>query len=916
MRLLKRTCERLLTAALAFSFAAAPIAAPARGDTTISGRILDAQAGLPVPNAQIELDRGGTKVAGTVTDAGGVFTFKDEPGGTYSFVIRAAGYETTRAPDLVIEAGQPEVEFQTAINRETGGLKQIAQVANAGRTSMQTSTTINTHIDTSILTDENFQRLGDVLTAVPGVITSTSSSVGDDMSLSIRGFDPTETATLLDGHPIGPIGAFGGGYNYNVSPFWGLSGADVVFGSGATGLYGATTIAGAVNFQTISPTKTPQISLTQGVGSNSKLLTGLLATGTLGKLGYALADGVQGTYGNFAPGYRLQTAFLQGSVVPGHQAVKNTPQPADLTTANVENNQNFYNVTGDYLQRNFVGKLQYDFSGRTSIAFTSYAANDWSDSTGEGDNDYQTYPFVLYNAQQAIASFGGKETTKLANGKKYTCVDSLVVLVNSASGATCMNAQQYAANLSGPSGGGYDRWRTLGNQDYDTRVTQTLGAGTLVVDGYVDAYNYNEQKGPGATGGPFFTNVYTTHGILISDEYASSSNDVAFGYSFLNQAHTGSTFPFVANNGSTANTFQPLPDLGLTTASYFVREAWSPNLKFSAYANLWLQRSYDTSSTHFNPRLSFVYRPDANDVFRITGGRAYSEPDPSLIFQTTAVTFGAPQSLNPTCAPGTLNTIAGVANPDLQPETATDAEIAYGHRFSSRASFQVAAYDSWEQSALLNGNVPISSIPQIPVPGSFITGYLKKIQHTCGGTPTIADLGYTTTFNAASARYRGIDLTAGIGILRNLNFNTTFDIQSSFYEGIPTDILQQNSILIDGSQFAGVPLRMGTAGLAYQNASSGFAARLDANYIGGDNSFNRAPFWFANASVSKTSGRVSVNFGVYNLFNSAAQQYGLIGAGVFQQQNQYFHETSALEQGTEQFGLPFRSVWLTVKTGI
>ncbi len=70
-----------------------------------------------------------------------------------------------------------------------------------------------------------------------------------------RGFDPTETATLLDGHPIGPIGAFGGGYNYNVSPFWGLSGVDVVFGSGATGLFGATTIAGAVNFQTINPTQ-------------------------------------------------------------------------------------------------------------------------------------------------------------------------------------------------------------------------------------------------------------------------------------------------------------------------------------------------------------------------------------------------------------------------------------------------------------------------------------------------------------------------------------------------------------------------------------------------------------------------------------------------------------------------------------
>ena len=123
------------------------------------------------------------------------------------------------------------------------------------------------------------------------------------MSLSIRGYDPTETATLLDGHPIGPIGAFGGGYNYNVSPFWGLSAADVIFGSGATGLFGATTIAGAVNFQTINPTPQNHVSMTEGVGSNNKLMTGLLGTGSFGKLGYAVAWGSQGTTGNFPGGF-------------------------------------------------------------------------------------------------------------------------------------------------------------------------------------------------------------------------------------------------------------------------------------------------------------------------------------------------------------------------------------------------------------------------------------------------------------------------------------------------------------------------------------------------------------------------------------------------------------------------------------
>ena len=264
----------LLIVLLALLAVAVPAAAA--GGTTISGRILDTQGGLTVPNATVEL---GERNAGRDRPhrCRRQLSDPDRPPGTYAVYVRAAGYQTTRIlPDLLVTAEIPEVAFQTAIARQPQGLKQIGYVVTAGRTALQTTTTINTHIDTSVIQSENYQRLADVLTTVPGVITSTSSSVGDDMSLSIRGYDPTETATLLDGHPIGPVGAFGGGYNYNVSPFWGLSGADVIFGSGATGLFGATTIAGAVNFQTINPTQQNHVSVTEGVGSNNKAMTGLL----------------------------------------------------------------------------------------------------------------------------------------------------------------------------------------------------------------------------------------------------------------------------------------------------------------------------------------------------------------------------------------------------------------------------------------------------------------------------------------------------------------------------------------------------------------------------------------------------------------------------------------------------------------
>ncbi|MBV8066529.1 MAG: TonB-dependent receptor [Candidatus Eremiobacteraeota bacterium] len=925
---LPRVAAFLLLALSAFCWSA-PTAAASGAGTTVSGRILDIQGGLPVPNVTVELYRNGARTGTAVTDARGAFRIPNQGPGTYVVYVRANGWETTRlTPDLLVTAETPEVSFQMAIARQRQGLKQIGYVVTSGRTALQTTSTINTHIDANILQSESFQRLGDVLTTVPGVITSTSSSVGDDMSLSIRGYDATETATLLDGHPIGPIGAFGNGYNYNVSPFWGLSAADVVFGSGATGLFGATTIAGAVNFLTINPTQENHFTVEQGVGNNNKLMTGLLDTGTIGHLGYAVAWGTQGTTGNFPGGYIQQTALLQTSVVnPG---IKASPPPPDLTHPNAYNLLNYYPVSGGYVQRNFVGKLIYQFSPKTSLQFTAYSAQDWSNSTGEGDNDYQTYPYVLYGAQQTLASIesspGGLNTI-LVNGKKRSCHDSIAVLFDNPQGYTCMTPAEYAVNFYGPFGGSIDRWRTLGDIDYDARAQQQLGAGTITLEGFIDSYNYNEQKGPGAAIGPYgpgpnYLNLYSNRGYLLSDDFPMSKNDFGFGYTWLHQSNTNGQFPYSLPNGTTYNVFGTNPPLYLSTASYFLRDAWTPNDKFQAFGSFWIQRSLDTASTHFDPRITFMYRPTNSDVIRLTAGKSYSEPDPSLIAFAPPV-YGAPSSIN--CPPtttgtGSLVAIASVANPILQPETAQDLELAYGHRFNSTTNIQADVYQSWESQALLSGNVSIVGFPGITVPQDYINKALARLDSCPGLHPTEKNLAFATTYNAAGARYRGIVLSTNVGITRNVSFNASFDVQSAAYIGIPQDILIANPNLIDGSQIYGIPLRQGTAGLGYQD-NTGLAARLDATYIGGYNSWNRNPFWFANASVSKTSGRITIGLGVYNLFNSVAQQYGYIGYGVFAPQNYYSSAalggpTSAIQQGTEEYGLPFRQYWFTTKISI
>ncbi|HXM07625.1 MAG TPA: TonB-dependent receptor, partial [Candidatus Acidoferrum sp.] len=301
-----------------------------------------------------------------------------------------------------------------------------------------------------------------------------------------------------------------------------------------------------------------------------------------------------------------------------------------------------------------------------------------------------------------------------------------------------------------------------------------------------------------------------------------------------------------------------------------------------------MQRSLDTASTHFDPRVSLIYRPDKSDVVRLTGGRSYSEPDPSLLAFAPPI-YGAPSSINcpaTTSGTGALVPIASVANPSLQPETAGDLELAVGHRFNPTTTIQADVYQSLESQALLNGNVSIVGFPGITVPEDYITKALDRLSSCPGLHPTEENLAFSTTYNAASARYRGIVLSTNVGLMRNVSLNASFDIQSAAYLGIPTDILISNTSLLDGGQIYGIPLRQGAAGLAYQNPS-GFAARIDSTYIGGNNSWNRNPFWFANAGVSYSVRDTSIGLGIYNLFNSVAQQYGLIGSGVFVPQN-YF----------------------------
>ncbi|MGH7755081.1 MAG: carboxypeptidase regulatory-like domain-containing protein, partial [Vulcanimicrobiaceae bacterium] len=389
MRLGFRLLRSLLVACCVASFVMAPALAQVSTGTDVSGTIVDRSTGLPVAGATVALYAGDI-VAGTMTtDVNGTYTFPAVATGEHYIEITALGFGTSRSDHFSVAAGRPVV-LQNAIERvsaDRGDLKNIATVNVGGSRDLQTTTVIHSDIDASTLQRENFVRVGDALNAIPGVnLASQSSAVGDDVFVNIRGVGVTESATLLDGHPIGPVGVAAGtffngaptAFDFQDTPSFALRNIQTVFGSGALGLYGSDAIGGVVDLQTLDPTPAAEFRFHQGIGNNGQSTNVISASGTNGRLGYVFVNGVEGSYGNFAPQTIAQTGLL------------GTDYRSATLTANT------YPVSGNYLLRTDLLKLRYALSPATTLTLTGYSGTSWDDKSGNGDNDFLMFDQQLY----------------------------------------------------------------------------------------------------------------------------------------------------------------------------------------------------------------------------------------------------------------------------------------------------------------------------------------------------------------------------------------------------------------------------------------------------------------------------------------------------------------------------------------
>jgi len=889
------SCSRLIVSTLAALFSLALLTmgaayaqtsgAPAPPAATITGVVVDQNGGLPIAGAALQLQQATKTVATATSDAYGAYTFKSVPQGVYTIFVQARGYRTGRSDQIVL-TGSATVNISMLRANATNSLKTIANVRVGGASALQTTTTIQNNVDIGVVQQTNQTRIAESLAKLPGVnLADADSSRGDDIGIDIRGLKPSETQVMLDGHPIGPAGVFpgwdvGGGtgaFDLADSPAAALKAVQVTYGSGATGLYGVDAVGGAVDFQTIDPTKTPQGLLTVGAGDEGTQVFNAQATGTVGKLGYAFVHGVNGTYGLFAPQFIAQTGS-RGN---------------DFTSSTLA--ASTYLVTGDVVLRNDLAKLRYDFSPATSLTLTGYSATSWDDKTGNGDNDFITYDYALYQAASS-------PNCTLANGAK-----GVTVLTDAAPNGTCVTPSQYALGASGPAGGGNGPTQAIRNQDYHVRLQTLAGKNQIVLDSFVDNYGLDKNRPESFINGDLaiLSLRYWTSGTLLSDDIAGNKNDFGFGFYTQHQFINGDTV-----SGSTG--IIPSSALLSRIDSFFVRDAFTPSEHIQYFLNAWYKHSL-IGGNSFDPRLSVVYRPTARDVFRLTGGGSSADPAPVAVELTGA------GGINPgNCSLFGLGTVPTTGE---LPEKASDVEASVGHRFGLDDSLEFTAYDTNERNTIFEADLPAAGyLNQINFYGgaNYLDSVYHHIESICPSfappnpPPTIANLTVATNVNIASSRARGFNLSGRLRLTPQFLVTAYYNVQSTVVLNMPDEILMSNPTLINGAQLPFIPLHTWGATFDLTNSHGG-EVYLNYTHFDAHNPLNRGPYGEADAFFNqRLSADTSINLGVSNVFNEATDNYGRIGWGLFQPENQFGTDQNALQQGTERFGLGPRSFTFTV----
>jgi iron complex outermembrane receptor protein len=317
----------------------------------LSGTILDAETGDPVPAAGVFLDN---TAYGTLTDQQGTYLLSDLPAGRHVLTVRLIGYRVHKER---VTIGDTPLSLLLALTPEVLPGQTVLVTASRAK-DRETPVTFSTVTREEIASTYSVQDVPMLLQSLPSVNAYSDAGNGVGYSyLSVRGFNQKRVNVLVNGIPLnGPT-------SHEV--YWvdmpdvlsNVQDIQVQRGVGSS-LYGSSAIGGSINIVTTNFSPDRAVTAYTGIGSyNTRKYSFAFNSG--------LVDNSYAMYGRFShirsDGYRDQSWSNLWSYFLGVRRFDPTMTTTFLVYGGPEQTHLAYNgVQRSYLDGTVTGDKRVD----------------------------------------------------------------------------------------------------------------------------------------------------------------------------------------------------------------------------------------------------------------------------------------------------------------------------------------------------------------------------------------------------------------------------------------------------------------------------------------------------------------------------------------------------------------------------
>ena len=597
---------------------------------TVGGSVR-APSGAPIAHAQLTIR--GPQSTTAITDAKGNFSVVIPPG-RYNLSIVARGYGTvTVSTGEIGDGAHVDVVLEPS---DTPKLRTIGRVTVNGGFTLDRNVIPEMDVSRTQMDALGYADVVQALAEVPSTVIQHPDSgapTAPDV-VSLRGPDPSEAMITLDGQQLND----GNTGDLDLSQFAvpAFNSVNVTEGLGPTDLEGSNTFGGAVNFVSLRPTQDEHYAFSSSVGSYGTTQTWANATGTVGKLGYALAGD------DFQQGGQVNQFDF---VVPAN----NLPIYCGPQTKTQIPNCPIYTHLGSTIAAMLgLVNLDYNFSQHSDVGFRVFTLGDNNDESS-AVNGIAGNPTCVFSGPGAHCAFSPPSSDSPNEVDNPVYGDHIGL-------GNAIFAQSIRA--------------------YDLYSRTPLGSGILSSDFYADDNNIDFSGG--AVSPYDVSHVDTRYNEALSWGRTFDDSEFAFGGYARQESLAG---PYLDQT------------LSQSINSYFFRGAQQLGNNLRLSGGLY-DANYSTFGNTLNWRLGLSDDLGTSSVVRFSVGTGFRAP---LLFERyffPPIVVNGKLQPNPGEGPIDSNCVVYNGNPNERPEHATEYELGFSHLFSSTSNLDFSVYRS------------------------------------------------------------------------------------------------------------------------------------------------------------------------------------------------------------------------------